>query len=146
MKRKIIVLITILTVLTSCKTSKNIGEAKNSIAGTWHLNFISGSRISFDGLYATNIPNITFDVDESRFSGSNSCNRFTGSFTKDGNKISFKDDKTAVTMMACDGSGDKVFMSTLPKIDNYTITDQGNTLNFLMGDVVMMRFARKISQ
>jgi len=42
--------------------------------------------------------------------------------------------------MACQGDGESVYMGTLNKIESYTITDDGKTLNFLIGNVVMMRF------
>ncbi len=46
-------------------------------------------------------------------------------------------------MMACQGNGDSVYMDTLNKIESYTITDNGKTLNFLLGDIVMMRFTHQ---
>ena len=140
MKKIFLVLITFLTILASCNSSKNGVASEDSLQGSWQLNYITGPRIAFEGLYPDNVPNISFDLKENRFSGTNSCNRFAGIFTTNKNKISFKDDKTAMTMMACQGNGDQVFMSTLQKIDSYSISDDGKTLNLMMGEVAMMRF------
>lgn len=142
MKKMFLTLIAFSAILVSCNTTQKMAKSENSLEGFWQLNYITGPKISFDGLYAETVPSVTFDLKENRFSGTNSCNRFSGSFTLDKNKISFKNDKTAMTMMACQGNGDQVFMSTLQKIDSYTITDNGKTLNFLMGDLIMMRFEK----
>lgn len=42
-----------------------------------------------------------------------------------------------------DGQGEQVFMNTLQKITSYNITDDGKTLNFMSGDIAMMRFTKK---
>ena len=47
------------------------------------------------------IANISFDVDNGTFSGSNGCNRMNGNFSVKGNLISFMNIVT--TKMACDG-------------------------------------------
>jgi heat shock protein HslJ len=50
----------------------------------------------------------------------------------------------AMTKMMCmDGQGEQVFMSTLQKITSYDVTDNGKTLNFISGDIAMMRFTKK---
>ena len=47
-------------------------------------------------------------------------------------------------MMCMNGQqGEQVFMSTLPKITSYDITADGKTLNFISGDIAMMRFTKK---
>jgi heat shock protein HslJ len=58
----------------------------------------------------------------------------------DGAKINFEEAKMGMTMMACEGNGDSVYMDALKKIESYTITDDGKTLNLLLGNIVMMRF------
>ena len=142
MKKIILMIVAVSAILISCKTNQNVTKTENTLEGSWELKYITGPRIAFEGLYPNNVPNITFDLKENRFSGFNSCNRFTGSFTIDNNKISFQDDKTAMTMMACQGNGDQVFMSTLPKINSYNMSKDGKTLEFFMGEVAMMRFEK----
>jgi heat shock protein HslJ len=138
--KKVILLLVIL-LISSCTTSK-LPSTTNTLEGTWQLNYITGSRIAFDGLFPENKPTITFDLKENRVSGNNSCNTFSGNLIIKENQINFKDAKMISTMMACAGQAEQVFMSTLGKIETYTISDDGKTLNFLMGDVIMMRFKK----
>ena len=146
MKKIFVLLVTICLILASCNATQKVAKSETSVEGSWELNYITGPRIAFKGLYPDTVPFIAFDLKENRFSGTNSCNRFAGIFTTNKNKISFKDDKTAMTMMACQGNGDQVFMSTLQKIDSYSISDDGKTLNLMMGEVAMMRFNKMASK
>ena len=113
-----------------------------SLEGTWELNYVTGPRIGFEGLYPNKKPTITFDLKENSISGSNSCNRYSGKLNVIGNKISFKE-PMAVTKMFCPGEGERIYMATLQKIDSYSISEDGKTLNFIMGDIAMMRFGKK---
>lgn len=128
--------------LTSCGTSKTAVK-EFSIEGTWELNYITGPKIAFNGLFPGKKPTITFNLKENKITGNNSCNQYFGALILDGAKINFKDAKIGMTMMACEGNGDSVYMDTLNKIESYTITDDGNTLNLLIGNVVMMRFTHQ---
>jgi heat shock protein HslJ len=127
----------------SCTTTKTATKT-TSLEGTWELNYISGPRIAFNGLYPEKKPTIKFDLAENKIAGNNSCNQYFGALMVDGNKINFKDTKMGMTMMACQGSGDTVFMSTLEKVDSYTISEDGKTLRFMMGSVEMMRFSHQM--
>ena len=126
----------------SCSTTKSTIKT-TSLSGTWELNYITGPRITFEGLYPRNKPTIKFDLDN-KFSGNNSCNQYFGALIVTGNKINFKDSKMGMTMMACQGTGDTVYMSTLHKIDTYYVIEGGKTLRFMMGNVEMMRFTHKM--
>jgi heat shock protein HslJ len=143
MKKMALLLVFIGVTLVSCTTTKSTMKT-TSLEGTWTLNYITGPRIAFDGLYPNKKPTIVFDLAANKIAGNNSCNQYFGTLIVDGNKINFKDAKIGMTMMACQGNGDTVYMSTLDKIESYTITDDGKTLNFLMGDVVMMRFTHQL--
>ena len=141
--KKIILSLTILCLaFVSCNSVKTITGKTTSLEGTWELNYITGPRIAFGGLYPNQKPTITFDLKESSVSGGNSCNRYSGKLNADGNKISFKE-PMAVTKMFCPGEGEDIYMSTLQKIDSYSISEDGKTLNFIMGDIAMMRFEKK---
>ena len=144
MKKTVLLFALICIYLVSCSTTTKAVVNTASLEGTWVLNFISGPKIAFDGLYPNNKPTIAFDLVENKIAGNNSCNQYFGKLIVDGTKINFKDAKIGMTMMACQGNGDTIYMSTLDKIDSYTITDDGKTLNFMMGNVVMMRFTHKI--
>lgn len=140
--KKIILSLTIFcSVLVSCNSVKTINTEKASLKGAWQLIYISGPRIDFSGLYPNDKPTITFDLKENRVFGKNSCNSYSGTLNVDGNKISFKG-PMAVTKMFCPGEGENVYMNTLEKIDSYSISEDGKTLNFIVGDVAMMRFKK----
>jgi heat shock protein HslJ len=128
--------------IVSCNSNKSALKANAGLEGTWQLNYITGPRIAFEGLYPDKKPTITFDLKQNRVSGNNSCNQYFGVLIVDGNKINFKDAKMGMTMMACPGEGENVYMKTLEKIDSYSISEDGKTLNFIMGDIAMMRFEK----
>lgn len=140
--KKIISSLTIFcSVLVSCNSVKTVNTEKASLQGAWQLIYISGPRIDFSGLYPNDKPTITFDLKENRVFGKNSCNSYSGTLNVDGNKISFKG-PMAVTKMFCPGEGENVYMNTLEKIDSYSILEDGKTLNFIVGDVAMMRLKK----
>ena len=60
-----------------------------------------------------------------------------------GNIISFKEPIAVTRKMCLDGQGEGVYLSTLEKIDFYSISDDGKTLSFIIGDIAMMRFDKK---
>ena len=110
------------------------------LEGNWELNYISGSRIAFDGLYPEKKPFIRFDLANSQINGNTSCNGFSSKYTINGNNIKFSPGIS--TMMACPGNGEKAFAEMLLKVNRYALSDD-NTLTFLMDDVAVMRFVRK---
>ncbi|WP_169540018.1 META domain-containing protein [Niabella aurantiaca] len=111
----------------------------NALNGTWELNYISGAKIAFEGLYPQKRPTITFDLPQTNAAGNSSCNRYRVSFTIDGNAIQFKD--PASTKMACEGAGEATFFRTLKTVTNFDVA--GDTLHLIMGDIAVMRFVRK---
>ena len=142
--KKIILSLTILCLaFISCNSIKTSNVTTASLEGTWELNYITGPRIAFGGLYPNKKPTIIFDLKENSVSGNASCNRYSGKLNVDGNKISFKDPIAMTKMMCMDIQGEEVYMSTLQKIDSYSISEDGKTLNFIMGDTAMMRFEKK---
>ena len=131
-------------ILVSCNIFKcKKTDAVSKLEGNWELNYITGPRITFDGLYPNKKPTINFNVKENRVSGNSSCNSFTGKLNVTGNKIDFTQPMVMTKMMCGDGQGEQVFMNTLEKITSYYITDDGKTLNFISGDVAMMKFTKK---
>lgn len=141
MKIKFGLLIIISTLLFSCNSKKTVVSDNDKLEGTWKLNYISGPRISFEGLFPEAKPTINFDFKEVRISGKNSCNNYSCKLDTDGNKINF-DVPMITTKMFCPGEGENIYMSTLKKINTYAISEDGKTLNFMMGDVEMMRFEK----
>lgn len=144
MRKNIFILFVVAIFVTSCNIIKSKNEADTStLQGSWELNYISGPRIAFDGLYPNKKPVINFDIAESKVSGNNSCNSFSGKLVVEGNKIDFTQPMMMTKMMCGDGKGEQVFMSTLEKINSFSISDDGKILNFISGDIALMRFTKK---
>jgi heat shock protein HslJ len=131
-----------LCLLVSCNNSNKItsGSESHKLKGTWQLNYITGPRIVFDGLYPNEKPTINFDVSGKRISGNTGCNTFSGTFDADGTKINFKE-PLPTTKMTCPGEGESVFLRTLEKINTYDVTE-GYTLSLLTDGVASMRFTK----
>ncbi|WP_276381650.1 META domain-containing protein [Flavobacterium sp. H4147] len=143
MMKKIFSFIFISVIAISCNCTKNKKSNISQLEGSWELNYITGPKIAFDGLYPNKKPSINFDLKENRVSGNNSCNTYSGKFLLDGNKIDFTQPMMSTKMMCLDGQGENIYMNTLQKVTSYDITDDGKTLNFISGDIAVMRFTRK---
>lgn len=115
-------------------------DQASSLNGTWELNYISGPRIAFGGLYPDKKPTITFNLPEKKAFGNSSCNNYNMTFTLDGNSINFADPVS--TRMACEGAGEPTFFKMIKTVNKYSITD-GRTLTLIMGDIALMRFEKK---
>ncbi|OPC66480.1 hypothetical protein BAY13_17255 [Elizabethkingia bruuniana] len=148
--RQIILTIALTGFIVSCGSNRNVAVNNNTEnnkttmqqepTGNWKLVYITGPRIAFDGLYPGKKPTLNFEA-ENTVSGNSSCNNYSATYAlTSGNKIKFS--APASTKMACPGSGENVYFSTLATITGYEITDGGKTLVLLMNDVPAMRFER----
>ena len=136
MKKQVLLLLGILSLfLVSCSTNTIVKEQK-LYANAWELEYITGPRITFEGLFPNMKPKIQFTAGSDMITGNSGCNGYSTQFTLKGNRITFADPQLS-TMMYC-GDGEAVFRKTMKQIDGYRIT--GGKLEFLIGDVVMMRF------
>lgn len=136
---------------SSCDATKGttVGSTTTSneislLEGTWELNYITGPRIAFDGLYPNKKPTLVIDVANKKISGNTGCNSYSGPLVAQNGTIDFNQ-PIAVTRMACAGNGmlgETTYLEMLKKIKKYTVTD-GNTLNLIAGDIAMMRFTKK---
>lgn len=115
-------------------------DTTKHLQGTWILNYITGPRIAFDGLYPEDKPQIQFDA-SGNLSGNTSCNSFSAPLTLTGHDWKLGD--ITHTEKACGGNGEQVFLSTLKKVNKYDVTD-GNTLQLMSGDIAVMRFTKKL--
>lgn len=122
----------------SCAVKNNL-DSETLYNTTWELEYISGPRIAFDGLYPDKKPKITFDKTTNKVSGNNSCNGYSADYTLNGSSISFGENGPS-TMMYC-GEGENVFMNMIKKINKYSF-DQDGKLNLIIDDVTMMRFKK----
>jgi len=83
---------------------------------------------------------MVFNISEKRVNGNSSCNSFSGKLNADDTSINFND-PMAVTKMACPGEGETIFFETLKKVNKYAVNSD-TTLNFMMGDIAIMRFKK----
>lgn len=67
---------TIALIFSSCATSKT-ADNTNISGKTWELEYLSGPRIAFAGLYPDKKPQITFSDSTKRVEGTNSCNGYS---------------------------------------------------------------------
>ena len=80
-------------------------DTVSNLEGPWELNYITGPRIAFDGLYPEKKPTINFNIKENLVSGNNSCNSYTGKINVTENKMNFPEPMIATKMMCLDGQG-----------------------------------------
>lgn len=144
MKQVLLLLVVFVALFSSCRVFKKQSKPADpllQLEGEWVLNFISGPRIAFDGLYPEKKPEVRFDLAERHMSGFSGCNNFNGSFKATKHTISFPNE-IAMTRMICPNmQGESTFMDVLKSIDSWSV--QGTTLQFNAGPVMMMRFDKK---
>lgn len=119
----------------------NTGSNTAGLTGNWELNYITGPKITFEGLYPDKKPTISFNLADSSASGNSSCNSYSVPVEINGDKISFGEG--LATLMACEGNGETVYLQTLRKVKTYKLSEDNKTLELIMDGIPMMRFTRK---
>lgn len=127
-----------LTLLFSdCTTLKSTNTLSKE---TWELEYISGPRIAFEGLFPEKKPQITFNRAKKEVSGTTGCNGFATKYTLDGQTIKF-DENFPMTMRYCEGGGEQVFLKMIKEVNHFYIDAEGK-LFLNKGDIPMMRFKK----
>jgi heat shock protein HslJ len=151
MKKRVLASILFLVLFAiACKTVKsktdnaaitNKSETMKAklIEGTWEADYIMNSPKAFDELYPGAKPTITFNSIQNQISGFSGCNNFNGKCTIDGNTLQIAK-ALALTQKMCPNM---VGEQTLKKVNTYSVTNQGKTLNLIMGDIAVMRLNKK---
>lgn len=124
--------------ISSCASVKS-GTDNMLYGNQWELEYITGPRIAFQGLYPDKKPTVTFSQAENKVTGNSGCNGYNTDIKVDGNKINFAEPGIS-TMMYC-GEGEKVFLNTIKKVNAYSLDSEGK-LVLLMGDIAVMRFKK----
>lgn len=137
--KKAAILIIMAVAILSCATTKNMNQDK-LYNTTWELNYITGPRIAFDGLYPNKKPVITFNKATQKVEGNNSCNGYIAPFTVEGDSIHFGQ-AGPTTLMYC-GEGEQVFLKTIQQINTFQFNAE-NELVLLMDGIPAMRFHKK---
>lgn len=136
MKTTFILFFSAILLAESCDETKS--SATELYGNTWELEYISGSRIAFEGLFPEKKPQITFDKESGKVTGTDSCNGYSADYELAENTIVFGD-PGPTTMMFCGGS-ERQFLSMMKKIDGYSMEE--DKLNLLVGEIPMMRFKK----
>ena len=145
MKKYTIAVVSVLMLfITSCTATKETKNTASIYDATWELEYISGPRIAFEGLYPDKKPQLTFDQKETKVYGNSGCNGYSAPYTLKGNSLTFGEAGPA-TMMFCEGGGEQQFLQQMKKITSYAI-DKDGKLNLIQGDVPMMRFKKVAKQ
>jgi len=111
------------------------------IDGKWEANYIMNAPKSMDELYPEAKPIITINSEKGLAGGNSGCNNFRGSVEVDGNTLSWGD-LVSTRKMCPDMEGETLFLETLKKARTYSVTDNGQTLNLILGDLGIMRLTR----
>lgn len=136
MKKQTLFLMAIISFLVVSCTTNSLLKNDKMYSNAWELEYITGPRITFQGLFPDMKPKIQFTKGSDLITGNSGCNGYNTKYKLDGSKISFEQPGMS-TMMYC-GDGENVFRKTMTEVDSYRMKD--GKLEFLMGDVVMMRF------
>lgn len=135
---KLLSFLTLTIIFSSCSSTQK--TTTDAIYGsTWELEFLSGPRIAFNGLFPDKKPQITFNQETKKVEGTTSCNGYNAPYELGDNTISFGE-QGPTTMMYC-GEGEKFFVNTIKKVNHYKIDADGK-LNLMIDDVPMMRFKK----
>jgi heat shock protein HslJ len=131
--------------MASCFSMKNKTAAQTAqtaaLAGSWQLDVIPHPNATLDSLYHDQKPSLSFDPVKKTFSGYTGCNTINGPLVADSNVISFKGDIT-MTLKACTGDGESVFMENLKRINKFSISRNGKELTLIQGDIALMHFVK----
>lgn len=139
MKKIISVILITISALSACKMMKP-NQSPEKLTGEWELNYITGVRIAFNGLYPDAKPSLNFKAPFTEVSGNTSCNGFSTKLTVDGNKMTISQ-PGAMTMRHCEGEGEMRFMEMMKKVTAYSVDDK--ILTLLQDDIAVMRFTKK---
>ncbi|MFT4061747.1 MAG: META domain-containing protein [Edaphocola sp.] len=126
---------------TACSLAKKHAQSKPNpqLAGTWQLDHIPGG--SPRQLFGKDIPTLTFDVKNRRFSGYAGCNKISGPLAATKDSISFKGEM-AITLMACPDKKEKEFLDFLKRVYKFNITPDGKSLMLIQGDMALLTFLK----
>lgn len=139
MKIQFILFVLSLGFITACAPQKEITTKDQLYAITWQLEYMSGPRIAFEGLFPDKKPEIIFNKTTSEVTGNNSCNGYSAKYTLNGKSISFGEPGPS-TMMYC-GEGEPQFLAMIKKINGYSF-DANGKLNLMINEVTMLRFKK----
>lgn len=103
----------------------------------WVLESINGKEIA-EGDFSRERPLLEFHKAGGKVMGNTGCNQLNGSYSTEGDKISFGPLMT--TKMACPGNGETSFMTALSEVNGYKI--ENLKLYLTAGSTEKLRFKK----
>ncbi len=137
-KYNFILLWVVTLLIASCGSTKGI-DSEKLYGHNWELEYISGPRIAFEGLFPDKKPKISFNKKTSQVSGNAGCNWYSADYSLKGKEIAFGVPGPA-TQIFC-GGGEKQFLNMMRKVDGYSFDAEGK-LYLIVGEVPMLRFKK----
>lgn len=108
--------------------------------GRWELINIGATPVSFDSLFPSGKPWVSFRMTDSTYSGFSGCNSFNGKLMIDKNAVQFRN--LTATERGCPGSGEQFFFSSLSRVTRYEATTD-TTLTLFDPAGTLMKFKRQ---
>lgn len=150
MKSNFSTLLLLAVLFASCNTAKTVTTntetttmKANLIDGNWEVNYMLNAPKPIEELFPKVKPTISIDSYKKTISGMTGCNNFNGKCAIEAKSIKI-DETMALTRKMCPNmAGEQAFLETLKKVNSYSVTNQGKTLNLIMGDMAVMRLDRK---
>lgn len=118
-----------------------VDKSSAKLKGEWEANYISGPRIVFEKLFPNAKPTINFDTEKNIVNGYGGCNQYNGKITLEGNNLKFG--PLASTKKLCEGNGETLFLQGLEKVDNFSISTDGKTLELFSGKALIVKLIKK---
>jgi heat shock protein HslJ len=115
-------------------TSTNSATALNDI---WALEEIEGKAVTVSD-FGREIPVLEFHQVDGKVMGNSGCNRLSGTYKVEGNKITFG--PMISTKMACPGDGEQRFLTALNSVNGFRI--ENLKLYLLNGEAEALQFKK----
>jgi heat shock protein HslJ len=144
MKKIVVMLVVFISTLLNSCTTVQTDSLKDVYANTWELEYITGARIAFEGLFPDKKPELHFMEADKVVHGSTSCNGYRATYTLEGNTIKIGE-PGAMTMRYCEGGGEQAFLNMMKKVNKISI-DKDGKLNLSLNEVPMMRFKKVVKE
>lgn len=140
-KSWLILLLLTLAIYGCCGSQKTTTDSKetNLYDQFWELEYLSGTKIAFEGLYPEKKPGIQLNKANGYFGGNTGCNGFSGKYQIINHTI--KLEALTKTMAFCEGGGEEAFLNMVDKVNRFAIDSDGKLL-LMIDDIPMMRFKK----
>lgn len=138
--KKALVLIALSAALTACSTNKaSMNASAEDLQGRWELTLFTPGDKEFAELFGQHRPELEFNTNEKRVSGTTGCNQLSGNYTTTGNTFQFGSNMV-LTKMACPQYDENNFLNAMNSINRFAI--KGDQLQLLKDSTLVMVFTK----